>query len=73
MAENGLSERVERIENKLDARVDDLGKRPRAGFSGLEQRMTERYVRLEYKLDQLSETRATSGTRRNSRPSKRRR
>ena len=92
MAENGLSERVERIEQKLDTqftevqehfveqrryiefaydkldkRVDGLGKRMTDGFvrldersDGLDQRMTDGFARLDQRSDGLGQ-RMTDG------------
>jgi uncharacterized membrane-anchored protein YhcB (DUF1043 family) len=82
MAENGLSERVERIEQKLDRQFAEVQehfveqrKYIAFAYDKLDKRMTQGFSRLERKFDQFIDTpsRATSAARRRARPSKRRR
>jgi uncharacterized membrane-anchored protein YhcB (DUF1043 family) len=82
MAENGLSERVERIEQKLDKQFTEVQehfveqrKYIEFAYDKLDQRMTDGFSRLERKFDQFIDTpsRPTSAARRRASPSKRRR
>ena len=89
MAENGLSERVERIEQKLDKQFTEVQEhfveqrryiesaydKLDQRIDGLDRRMTDGFSSLERKFDQVIDTpsRATSAARRRARPSKRHR
>jgi len=89
MTENGLSERAERIEQKLDKQFTEVQEhfveqRRYIEFAydkldkrvdGLDKRMTDGFSRLERKFDQfiVTPSRPTSAARRRARPSKRRR
>ena len=89
MVENGLSERVERIEQKLDQQFTEVQEhfveqrryiesaydKLDQRIDGLDRRMTDGFSRLERKFDQfiITPSRPTSAARRRARPSKRRR
>ena len=82
MAENGLSERVERIEQKLDKQFTEVQehfveqrKSIEFAYDKLDTRMTEGFSRLGRKFDQIivPPSRPTSAARRRARPSKRHR